>query len=482
MSLFDAASPGATAGPMKSTQSTTSPGPMTFTVAELADRIKQVLGDAFGGDLWVEGEIRNLSRARSGHVYFDLVEPDPDNGTSKQPEASISVALFRFNRERVEETLRRHGGMAMEDGMKVRIQSELDFWPPRGRLQLYMSGIDPNFTLGELEAERLRLLEKLRDEGLLAKNQAVPFPVAPLRIGLVTSNGSAAHHDFCDELEASGLAWDVVLADTPVQGIDAPPFIAAAIGAVGRAGVDVIAVVRGGGARTDLVAFDNEAVARAIANAPVPVVTGIGHEIDRTIADEVAHEAQKTPTAAAVFIVTPARAHLEAAEQAWGSVAGWAQRLLDDAYQRLAAVSQTTGRAAEGHLDRAGSRLESRAARIRDLAETHTRSETRRVDGCAGAIRHRATTAITDGRRTLEQMRSATAVRAQQGPRTAAKELANLESRVRLLDPRKILARGWSITRHGGKVVRDPAAVAVGDELVTTVAEGELHSTVSEKQ
>ena len=331
MSLFDAASPGAAAGPM------------TFTVAELADRIKQVLGDAFGGDLWVEGEIRNLSRARSGHVYFDLVEPSPDSGASKQPEASISVALFRFNRERVEETLRRHGGMAMEDGMKVRIQSELDFWPPRGRLQLYMSGIDPNFTLGELEAERLRLLEKLRDEGLLAKNQAVPFPVAPLRIGLVTSNGSAAHHDFCDELEASGLAWDVVLADTPVQGIDAPPFIAAAIGAVGRAGVDVIAVVRGGGARTDLVAFDNETVARAIANAPVPVVTGIGHEIDRTIADEVAHEAQKTPTAAAVFILTAARAHLEAAEHAWGGIAGWAQRLLDDADQRLAAVSQTTG-------------------------------------------------------------------------------------------------------------------------------------------
>ena len=470
MSLFDSADPGAAAGPA------------TFTVAELADRIKQVLSDAFGDELWVEGEIRNLSRARSGHMYFDLVEPDPENGAGKQPEASISVALFRFNRERVEDTLRRHGGMAMEDGMKIRIQGKLDFWPPGGRLQLYMSSIDPNFTLGELEAERLRLLEKLRDEGLLAKNQTVPFPIAPLRIGLVTSNGSAAHHDFCDELVASGLAWEVTLADTPVQGVDAPPLIAAAIRAVGRLGVDVIAVVRGGGARTDLVAFDSEAVARALAEAPVPVVTGVGHEIDRTIADEVAHEAQKTPTAAAVFIVTAARAHLEAAEQTWSGVAGWASRLLDDADQRLTAVGQTTARAAEGHLDRAGRKLESRAGRIRKLAENRTRSETRRVDGCAGAIRHRATTAITDGRRTLEQMRSAMAIRAQRGPRTATKELANLESRVRLLDPRKILARGWSITRHGGKVVRDPAAVAVGDELVTTVAEGELHSTVSEKQ
>ena len=470
MSLFDSAEPRAAANPM------------TFTVAELADRIKQVLSDAFGDELWVEGEIRNLSRARSGHMYFDLVEPDPENGSGKQAEASISVALFRFNRERVEETLRRQGGMAMEDGMKVRIQGKLDFWPPGGRLQLYMSGIDPNFTLGELEAERLRLLEKLRDEGLLAKNQAVPFPVAPLRIGLVTSNGSAAHHDFHNELENSGLAWEVTLADTPVQGVDAPPLIAAAIRAVGRSGVDVIAVVRGGGARTDLVAFDSEAVARAVADAPVPVVTGVGHEIDRTIIDEVAHEAQKTPTACAVFIVSAARAHLEATELTWGAIAEWAQRLVDDADRRLMAVSQTTARTAEGHLDRASSRLEGRVGRVRDLAETRTRSETRKVDDCAGTMRHRAAAAIVEGRRTLEQKRSGVTAQAMRTPRTAAKELANLEGRVRLLDPRKILARGWSITRHSGKVVRDPAAVAAGDELVTTMAEGELHSTVSEKQ
>ena len=470
MSLFDSAAERAASEPM------------TFTVAELADRIKQVLGDAFGDELWVEGEIRNLSRARSGHMYFDLVEPDPDNGAGMQPEASISVALFRFNRERVEETLRRQGGMAMEDGMKVRIQGKLDFWPPGGRLQLYMSGIDPNFTLGELEAERLRLLEKLRDEGLLTKNQVVPFPVAPLRIGLVTSNGSAAHHDFRDELVASGLAWEVTLADTPVQGVDAPPLIAAAIGAVGRSGVDVIAVVRGGGARTDLVAFDSEAVARAVADAPVPVVTGVGHEIDRTIIDEVAHEAQKTPTACAVFIVTAARAHLEAAEQAWEGASAWAQRLLVEADQRLVNVSQTTARAAEGHLLRADSRLKSRAGRIRELAEIRTRGETRRVDGCAGAMRHRVSTAIVDGQRTLDRVKSRTIAQALRIPKSAAKELANLEGRARLLDPRAILARGWSITRHSGKVVRDPVSLAVGDELVTTLAEGELHSTVSESK
>lgn len=468
MSLFDSADPRAVACPM------------TFTVAELADRIKQVLGDAFGDELWVEGEIRNLSRARSGHMYFDLIEPDPDDVAGKQPEASVSVALFRFNRERVEETLRRHGGMAMEDGMKIRIQGKLDFWPPGGRLQLYMSGIDPNFTLGELEAERQRLLEKLRDEGLLNKNQAVPFPVAPLRVGLVTSNGSAAHHDFCDELVNSGLTWDVLLADTPVQGADAPPYIASAIAAVGRAGVDVIAVVRGGGARTDLVAFDSEIVARAIANAPVPVVTGVGHEIDRTIADEVAHEAQKTPTAAAVFIVGAARSHLEATETAWSDIAVWAQRLLGEADQRLMMVSQTTARTAEGHLHRAGSRLDNRAGRIRELAETRTRGETRRVDDCAGTMRHQASAVVSNGRRTLERKESGVVAQALRIPKAAAKELVNLEDRVHLLDPRAILARGWSITRHGGKVVRSPSAVTAGDELVTTLADGELHSTVSE--
>ena len=468
MSLFDTASSEASAEPT------------TYTVAELTERIKQVLSDAFGDELWVDGEIRNLSRARSGHMYFDLVAPDPDKGAGKQPEASVSVALFRFNRKRVEETLRRHGGMAMKDGMKVRIRCKLDFWPPGGRLQLYMTGIDPNFTLGELEAERLRLLEMLRDEGLLAKNQGISFPAAPLRIGLVTSTGSAAHHDFCDELEASGLAWEVVLADTPVQGVDASPYIAAAIRAVGRAGVEVIAVVRGGGARTDLAAFDSEGVARAVAKAPVPVVTGVGHEIDRTIIDEVAHEAQKTPTAAAVFIVTAARTHLEAADLAWDGIAERASRLLGNADQRLAAVSQTTARTAEAHLYRAGTRLQGRASRIRELAGIRTRGETRRIDDCTGAMRHRASATLLDGRRTLQQRESSMAGHAHWIPRAAAKELANLESRVRLLDPRAILARGWSITRHGGKVVRDPSEPAVGDALVTTLAGGELHSTVSE--
>ncbi|WP_419918403.1 exodeoxyribonuclease VII large subunit [Candidatus Poriferisocius sp.] len=456
--------------------------PMAFTVAQLADRIKQVLNGAFDGELEVEGEIRNLGRARSGHMYFDLVEPPPATSIGKQPEASVSVALFKFNRARVEETLSRYGNMVMEDGMKVRIRGELDFWPPRGQLRVRMTGIDPRFTLGELEAERQRLLEKLRDEGLLTRNRAVPFPLAPLRIGLVTSNGSAAHRDFCEELEASGLAWEVVLVDTPVQGMDAPARIAAAIARAGRAGVDVIAVVRGGGARTDLVAFDDEAVARAIAAAPVPVLTGIGHEIDRTIADEVAHEAQKTPTACAGFVVTAARNHLVATEQAWNAITARTERLLDDSGLLLATVSRTTARAAEDRLRRAGNGLDGRAGRIRDLAQNRTRIEVRRVDTFAGTARHRAAAAVTHGRRTLEQARLTVATRARRTPAAATRDLANLEDRLRLLDPRVILARGWSITRHRGKVVRDPASLGVGEELITTLARGDLHSTVSENR
>ena len=468
MSLFDAAE-----------APTGAPEPRTYTVAQLTAGIRQALSDAFGGELWVEGEVRNLSRARSGHMYFDLVEPDPD-GAHRQPEASVSVALFKFNRTRVEETLRRLGDMALEDGIKIRIQGELDFWPPRGTLRLRMTGIDPKFTLGDLEAQRLRVLEALRDEGLLTRNQAVPFPVAPLRIGLVTSKGSAAHHDFGNELEVSGLAWEVVLADTPVQGVDAPDAIAAAIRAVGHAGVDVMAVVRGGGARTDLLAFDSEIVARAIASAPVPVVTGIGHEIDRTIADEVAHEAQKTPTAAAAFIVAAARAHLEAAEGAWAAIAGRAARSLGAAHQQVTMVSQVTARAVESRLHRADRRLQHHAGQIRELAEVRTRQEARRVDGWAAVLGHRAGAVVVDGRRRLEQTQSVLTGRALRAPRAANGELTNLEGRLGLLDPRAIMARGWSITRHGGRVVRDPASLAVGDELVTTLAEGELYSTVSE--
>src|SRR5690606_35263940 len=257
----------------------------TWSVTELAEAIALRLRTAFPDEVWVRGVIRNLNPARrGGTVWFDLVEPAADGDLSRPPRASLSVVLFDAARRRVNARLTAAGGgVRMTDGTEVRIRGRITFYERGGRQQLQMSDIDPDFTLGRLAADRERVLRQLAAEGLLDRQSRLPRPTLPLRLGLVTSAGSAAEHDVLDELRASGIGFTVVRADVRVQGTRAPASVARGLRAVAARGVDLVLLVRGGGAATDLAAFDGEVIARAIAELEVPVLTGIGHDIDRSV-------------------------------------------------------------------------------------------------------------------------------------------------------------------------------------------------------
>ena len=404
-----------------------------LTVGDLGHLLKDSLGTLFPERLWVEGQVSNFHDARSGHAYFDLVEPSDVPGRAVA--AKFSVALFKGPRAGVDRTLADAGGLAMADDLQLRIRARVDFYPPSGRLQLVMDGVDPTFTLGRLAAERDRLLRALDDEGLLRANRSVPVPVPPLRVGLVTSIGSAAHADFTDELERSDLPFEVLEHDARVQGDGAALDLAEAVTVVASHRPDVIALVRGGGSAADLMAFDAEVLARTIAGLDVPVVTGIGHEVDRSVADEVAHTSFKTPTACAAALVDQVRAFADAVDGLRAAIAVRARTAVDRADDRLDGLARRTVASATAVLDRHDDRLAGLVSRLRrdPLAGLDHRSE--RLDAVA--------------------------------------------ARVRDLDPARILARGWSITRRGdGTLVRSVDDVAIGDPLVTTLAGGEVASTV----
>jgi exodeoxyribonuclease VII large subunit len=446
----------------------------TFSVTELSDQIGNALRARFRDEVWVRGEIRDLSRARSGHVYFTLTDPDGD--------ACLGVMLSATKKGAVNTTLTKAGGtVRMSDGTDVRIRGRLDWYSPRGQLQLRMTAIDPAYTLGQLELARAELLARLQDEGLLRANAALALPVAPLRVGLVTSEGSAAEADFLDELRRSGFAFHVLRADSRVQGFDAARSIASAIRMVVTHRPDVLAVVRGGGARTDLAAFDDEAVARAIAACPVPVLTGIGHEVDTSIADEVAHTPAKTPTACAQLLVARVADLAAALEGAWSGIAQRGMRTmqrqddrlvlharhlargtrvaLDSSEARLTSIADRSGRAALAGLDRASHRLDAHGGRMSGAARSHLRAAEVLVAAGERRVAHRAPRALAEAERTL----------------------SSFEARLRALDPDRTLARGWSITRGpDGAVVRSPADVRPGDRLTTRVAGGDVRSTVSD--
>ncbi len=273
-----------------------------FSISELSSLIKDGLDTLFPEKVWVEGQISNFKTSRPGHCYFDLIEPNDEPG--QPPAAVLNVALWQGKRTQVEKVLADSGNLVLSNDLQVRILASLNFYPPSGRLNLIMDQIDPSFTLGQLAIEREKLLQQLSEEGLLEKNAFLPVTYPPLRIGLVTSIGSAAHADFITEISNSGFGFTVLEYDTRVQGEGAVAEITSGLEILSSYKPDVVALVRGGGSSADLSIFDSELVARAIAELSCPVFTGIGHEIDRSVADEVAHSAYKTPTACANALIS----------------------------------------------------------------------------------------------------------------------------------------------------------------------------------
>lgn len=429
----------------------------TWSVRELSRAIGERLRDAYPGEVWVRGEIHDLNRARSGHVYFTLRDTDDDPGRGGAG-AQLSVMLSSANRGRVNRLLLRGGGrVRMTDGTEVRIRGRIDWYEPRGQLQLQMTSIDPAFTLGQLAAARAELLDRLRAEGLVGANAQRPLPLVPLRIGLVTSAGSAAEADVIHTLAQSGFAFEITVADVRVQGPEAPGALAGAITGLSRTRVDVVVVARGGGAATDLAAFDTELVARAIAAAEAPVITGIGHEVDRSVADEVAHTAAKTPTAAAQHVVALVAEALDRAEQAWQRIAVRATHALDRAEAHLDRTRARAGVAARSATHRELDRIGHAAERLARGTTSVVDAAERRLAGDAGRL-------ATSSRRRLDD---------------AAGRLDVLATRAHLLDPARALERGWTIARGAdGRVIRSVDGVAVGTEVSLQVVDGTLHATV----
>ena len=401
----------------------------TLTVSQLVDEVNRAFKDRFGRGVWVSGEIKGLSQGPGGHLYFDLIEEK--NGKR----SSVSVAFFTFAQERLERKMQR-SGIELASGIKVRIFGMLDMYAPSGRVSLKMSDIDPRFTLGELAMQREEVLRRLRESGRFDDNRELEVPDVPLRIGLVTSITTAAYEDFTKELATVRIGFEVLALDVRVQGDESPQMVSSAIRYFGRRDdIDVVVVIRGGGSKNDLAGFDSELIAMAILDCPIPVFTGIGHEVDHSIADDVAHTFFKTPTAVARGLIDIVLTFSEDAESAWDEVVAAASSMLDTASSRVDGLAHRIAGSTRALVERLDERLRQRDAQVRARARTLLEMSANRID--------------------------------------------SLEQQVRLLDPALVLARGWSITRTAsGAVVRTVADAPTGTEIVTVVADGTITSTV----
>ncbi len=451
----------------------------TYSVAELTGEIKDVLQDAFDA-VWVVGEVQRARASRPGHLYFELVE----KGRGDAILGKLDGVIWRSDHARIRRQLA-ESGQEIRDGVELRCRGRVDFYGPGGRLQLVVRQVDPMFSLGLLEQRRRQTLAALERAGLMEKNREHALAELPLRLGLVTSHGSAAYHDFLSTLQESGYGFQLQFVHASVQGASAEKELISAVHALSRlkAGgqpLDALVLIRGGGSRSDLAVFDGRELAETVARAPLPVLTGLGHEIDQSITDLVSHTALKTPTKVAEYLVQKvagAEDALDAFQEAICRRSLEKLRLAQEAVTTCERVAQT-----------AGLRLAAASQRLENTARALDRISRRRVAEAARHRRELARRLLLAAPRRLDRQRSEPEVLAQRLVDLARSRLrlagAVLEGKERLfreLSPERLLERGFSITRGtDGKVLQDPGSTRPGDRITTQLAGGTLESRVEQ--
>ena len=390
--------------------------PSAWTVTEVNRYLRDLLeSDHNLGDLWVQGEISNLSRPRSGHIYF----------TVKDDQATLRCVMWRNTAQRL--------AFLPKDGDSVEVHGSVSVYEAGGQYQLYADAIKP-LGEGALFQEFTRLKAKLEAEGLFDEDRKRPLPRWPKRIGIVTSPTGAALRDMNNTLRRRYPLVEVIIAPTSVQGRDAPAGIVAGLHDLNRATApDVILLARGGGSIEDLWAFNDEGVARAIVDSVSPVITGVGHETDFTIADFVADLRAPTPTAAAE-LATPNRADL----------------LID-----LNETSRRFAQIVRSEIDEQRWQLNELANRLNRLSpEARIHNNHQRLD----ELSYRLSNSLSHY---FDMQRA---------------HLNATEQRLTDLNPQSVLSRGYAVvTESNGRNVRSVEQVSAGDSLHVQVSDGEFN-------
>ncbi|MBI9042953.1 MAG: exodeoxyribonuclease VII large subunit [Anaerolineaceae bacterium] len=391
---------------------------ISLSVTDLTGYIRRLLeSDEMLGDIWVEGEISNLSRPASGHIYFTL----------KDQKASLKCVVWRSNAARLR--------FAIQNGMAIEAHGHISLYEPSGQYQLYVDGMRPAGE-GRLYQEFMRLKSLLEEEGLFDQSLKRDFPFPPRSIGIVTSSTAAALQDMLNTIQNRYPLAEVILSPTLVQGEDAPPEIVAAIARLNQIKPDVILVARGGGSLEDLWAFNDERVVRAVAESDVPVITGIGHETDFTLADFAADLRAPTPTGAAM-LATPERSEIEAQLSGMGAA-------LDHYFKNSLVHRQN--------------QLMEQGLRLKQVSpDWHIQNSQQRLDDLDLRLR-----------RAYQQL---VFVRGM--------EVENLFNKLTALNPEAILKRGFAIVRDAtGGIVRSISDIQQGKILDVQLKDGHFSAAV----
>ena len=426
-----------------------------LSLLELNRMVRRTLDLEFQQSYWIQAELSEVREAYQGHCYLEFVQKDPkSNALLAKARGIVWSNVFRELKPYFE----RETGQAFVAGLKVLVRVTVDFHELYG-YSLTVSDIDPTYTLGDMAKRRREILQRLEEEGVLTLNKELELPELTQRIAVISSPTAAGYGDFCDQLErnAFGFVFYTKLFPAVMQGEQVEASIIRALNRInaGHGRWDVVVIIRGGGATSDLSGFDTYELATNCAQFPIPIITGIGHERDDTVIDKVAHTRVKTPTAAAEFLINHLREtadRLEAyASFFYQEIPSW----LGEQKERLDRFVARIPARVQMRIQNEGFRQERLVKRVHLAWQARMMRETYRLQ--------------LDGRLN---------VALQSRLQREGGRLQLLEQQVRAASPELLLQKGYSITLKNGKAVTDASALHPGDEVVTRVAKGEFKSKV----
>ncbi|MBQ2128916.1 MAG: exodeoxyribonuclease VII large subunit [Prevotella sp.] len=426
-----------------------------YTLKELNAMVRDAIETELPDEYWVQAELAECRESR-GHCYMELIEKDELNNT---PIARSSAKCWKSTWNVVRPYFERETGQRLHAGMKVLLKVYAQFHEAFG-FSWIVTDIDPTYTLGDMARRRQEIIAHLKAEGVFDLNRELYMPLFPQRIAVISSATAAGYGDFCNQLADNpyGFYFSTQLFEATMQGEATEQSIIQALNRIYLSvnSFDVVVIIRGGGATSDLSCFDSLPLAENVANFPLPVITGIGHDRDESIIDMVAHTNVKTPTAAAALLISYLKDVLDAINQAEATITRRVRSQLEMEKLRLNRITSILPRLFPTIKARQETRLDALYNRISS---------------------HVGQTLLTCNARliTLEQKLPLVAV---QRISTEKHRLAIMEEKSKLLDPTLLLSRGYSITLKDGKAIRDPKSLTSGDEIVTRLEKGTIKSII----
>ena len=422
---------------------------------ELQTCIKESVAEAFPDRFWVRAEIASYSPRSNGHCYLDLAQ-----SRGGKPVAQIRAMIWKWHYVRLKTYFEDLAGQPLQAGITVLVKVQVSYSELFG-ISLFIEDIDPAFTLGEQALERKRTIERLQKDGYMEMQQELALPDVPRRLAIITSKTAAGYQDFRHHLldNPEGYAFELQLFEALMQGEQAPASVADALEEAAGQAFDAILILRGGGSEMDLQCFDDENLAIAIATCPVPVVTAIGHDKDVHIADMVAHQAVKTPTALADLFLDAVRQREEDALALGRRIGAAAQRLVSREELRLKGADAAVQRAGRGRIGQLELQLQRSLGRIVSGLTRKWADTARLADQAAPRLKFAAHARLSE-----------------EISRVALKEAVISSS-----DPRKILSLGYVLVTGGdNKVLKTVDKVHVGDRIGVRFSDGSLTAWVDE--